>query len=218
MEKIEVLREIPFSELASMVRSVPLSQKGESGEQIFVYQNAEVGLRRSGYQEVNPTTFYVLKEGLERQRLLRRLLIKSFGLDSLMLEGALEIKNDLGEIWTLTPPIIEVTRRTIQYIPQEGEIRYEDPTEIQIPVINDGAHRVFMAREEGLEFNALFISGADERYPFYAHPNSWDEVSVVDDVPSDKRDKKFYSRENCYRLYRDFGVLGCGAPRGTSNG
>ena len=211
--KIEVIRRIDFSELERKVREVPLRGKDFDGKEIRVYEHAHISLRTMHPDEVNPTTFYLLRSNLEFQRALREHLMSTQGIDTLNLEGALEILNEKGELWTLTPPIIEVTPRLVRYQPKEGEIYYRDVVKVQIPIINDGAHRIALARELGILFRALFISGADENFPFYAHPNEWSRTKVVDFVPSDKRDKKFYSREDCYALYRDFGVLGCGAPR-----
>ena len=51
---------------------------------------------------------------------------------------------------------------------------------------------------------------------FYAHPNEWNKVKIFDDTPKTKRGKKLYSREDNYALYRNFGILGCGEPRGVS--
>lgn len=209
--KIEVLKEIPFGELERNIRSVPLLKSPD----VFVYADANISLREFHVDEINPTSFYVIKDNLQRQKDLREVLLKK-GIDSLHLDKAYEIKNSLGEMWTLMPPVIEVAERKISYVPQEDEIKYSDEIKLKIPVINDGMHRVFLAREEGESFNGVYVSGVMKEFPFYAHPNGWDMVKMVDEVPATKKEKKFYSRNDCYGLYRDFGVLGCGAPRGTS--
>jgi len=211
--KIELLRQISFSELEERIRKVPLMKPDSNGNHIMIYENANITLKRFMAEQVNPPTFYLLKKGLEIQRELRKLLMEQYGLNSLNLNGALEIQNEKGEIWTLTPPIIESTPRTVKYAPKEGEIKYDEDVKINIPLINDGAHRVALAKELGLEFTGIFISGAKEGFPYYVHPNGWDRVREVDDVPKTKQEKKFYTREDCYALYRNFDVLGCGKPR-----
>jgi hypothetical protein len=213
--KIEPIKKIPFSELEKKIKTVPLMQKDENDKDIFVYEKANISFRELSPFEVNPTTFYLIEKNLKFQHELRKHLMQNFGIDSLHLDAAYELKNEKGEIWTLTPPIIEVTSRKVMYVPNESEIKYKNKVTIQIPIINDGAHRVYSAIQQNQTFNGVFISQPNNEFPFYAHPNSWNDVKIVQDVPATKEEKKFYSRENCYALYRDFGKLGCGAPRGT---
>ncbi len=214
--RIDVRRTIPWSELESMIRSVPLKQRAPDGSPIQVYRDARVTLRAFHHEDVNPTTFYLLQSGLELQRVLHEHLRDNYGIDTLALQGAVELLDvDAQKVWTLTPPIIEVTPREIRYVAQEAEITYEDSQRILVPIIMDGAHRVALARSLGRTFSAVHISGADPAYPFYAHPNGWDRVAVVDTVPKTKPEKKWYRMEDCYAVYRDFDVIGCGAPRGV---
>ena len=210
---IKIVNRISFADLVERIRKVPLVKKSEDGSEIFVYDKARISLRELDPDEVNPTTFYLLKENLKFQEDLRKHLQETEGIDTLLLDIGLEIVNEVNEVWTLMPPIIEVTPRMVRYQPLEGELSYEETVKVQIPIINDGAHRVATARKLGMTFKGIFISGADERYPFYAHPNEWERVKLVDSVPKTKGEKKLYSREDCYGLYRNFGVLGCGKPR-----
>lgn len=204
-----------MKDLSDKIRQIPLMEKREDGSDIYVYENANISLKELSVDEINPTSFYVIKDNMQFQRDLRNELLDK-GIDTLRLDRGYELKNEKGEIWTLMPPVIEVTKRDVRYVHQEGELKYEDIVKINIPIINDGMHRINLARELGKTFNAIYISGASEDYPFYAHPNEWSRIKEVDKVPSTKLEKKFYSKENCYGLYRDFGSLGCGAPRGTS--
>ncbi|MFA6073584.1 MAG: hypothetical protein WC758_05710 [Candidatus Woesearchaeota archaeon] len=212
---VDVIREIEFSELESMIRTVPLIEGKKLSSPTHVYQDANISFREIFVNEVNLTTFYILRKNLEFQRTLRKYLLAKEGIDTLHLNCAYELKNEKNEIWMLTPPIIEVTPRRLKYVAQIGEKTYEDSVVLQIPIVNDGAHRVFLAKEEKETFTSIYISNALENFPFYAHPNDWSKVKIVEKIPEKKEDKKFYSRENCYGLYRDFGVLGCGAPRGV---
>ncbi len=213
----KVVGEKDFKELESMIRMVPLKGLDESGNKIFVYKDARISLRRDvNPNEVNPTTFYMLRKSLETQREMRHDLMR-LGYDPLHLEGALMVLNNKGEVWTLIPPVIEVTQRYVRYAPQDGEVAYMPPFRVMIPIINDGIHRVSIAREEGSTFTALWISGVDERYQyqFYAHPNDWPLVKVLDELPMIKGEKKMYRLPDCYKVYRDFDVIGCGKPRGV---
>ena len=214
--QIEVVSKVSWKELESRVRGVPLIKKKDDGSQIFVYDRADISLRTVWSDEVNPTSFYALRDGLQRQRDLRQTLLKEQGVDTLMLDGLLRLRNGEGQEFGLMPPVVEVQKRRVKYVPGEGEINYDETVELIVPLINDGLHRFMLARELGRSVNVVYIVGSDSEFPFYAHPNSWSEVKLVDSVPKAKEEKKRYSREDCYALYRDFGVLGCGAPRGTS--
>ena len=213
---VKIINIFDFSELEKKIRQVPLKKRSPDDPEIKIYRNARISLKNFYAEEVNPTSFYLLQNGIERQKELRHQLLKKYNIDTLSLKGALDIQNEKGEIWTLTPPIVEATPRRIKYQAQPQEIPYEETFKITIPIINDGLHRVYIARETNEPFNAIFISGALEDFPFYAHPNEWDRVKIFENVPKTPEEKKLYSRKDCYDLYRDFGVLGCGAPRGTS--
>ncbi len=213
---IEVIRRIPFEELEDKLRKVPLMKKDDQGREILIYETANIQLRRFNAEEVNPTSFYLLRKNLTFQEELREHLLKTYEIDSLNMTEALELKNG-NEIWTLTPPIIESTKRTVQYQAQPEEIAHLGTYKISIPIINDGLHRVYLALiQNNGAFTGIHISGALEEFPFYAHPNQWNQVNVLEELPKRKEEKKLYSRDDCYALYRNFGILGCGAPRHTS--
>jgi hypothetical protein len=89
---------------------------------------------------------------------------------------------------------------------------------VNVACINDGLHRVDLAREIKKNVVVAHISGIPEKHPFYALPNGWDEVKVFDDTPKTMAEKKMYRCNDSYALYRDFDVLGCGKPRNTGTG
>jgi len=212
--KLEVISQIPWVELEEKIRRVPLKKVAADGTQIFVYSTAKIEPREFLSDEVNPTSFYALNKNLQTQRDLRAELLKKYNIDTLKLENGVVILNhDTQQEWTLIPPIIELTPRTIKYVAQHEELSYDESVRVQIPIVNDGLHRVMLAKELQLPFKGVYISGANAAFPFYAHPNSWEMVKFFDDIPKTTREKKLYSRADCYGLYRDFGVLGCGAPR-----
>ncbi|MGV8163141.1 MAG: hypothetical protein ACP5N2_07455 [Candidatus Nanoarchaeia archaeon] len=211
-QKFKIIKEIPFQELEKRLRNVPLVQKGKLGEDIYVYENAEIKLRELNTKEINPTTFYVLSSNLKFQKDLRKYLLEKYNIDTLHLTRGYELENEKQEIWTLIPPIVEITSCLINFRNKKDEINYSDNVKIKIPVLVDGAHRLFSANTNN--FAGICISNVLEQFPFYAYPNEWERIKQVDFVPENKNERKFYLKENCYNLYRDFGVLGCGAPRG----
>ena len=212
--KITVHERVSLQDVEARLRQVPLKQRDTEGNQIFVYRAANIGFRHIDPNEVNPSTFYLLRAGLEFQRQLRAELLSQEGIDTFDLSHALRIDVDGGREHLLIPPVVEVTPRTVQFVPRtKEELTISDQVEVGIPVINDGAHRMFLAREAGKPIKVIYISGVDPNFPFYAHPNEWGRVRIMDAVPADKHKKKFYSRDDCYALYRDFDVLGVGGPR-----
>lgn len=214
---IELIKKISLPELEQMIRAVPLKKTAQDSTPIHVYKNAHIIFKKFKAEEVNPPTFYLIKRNLDFQRQLRQYMLKIYHIDTLNLDSALEIRNKTNdETWLLTPPIIEITPRLIQFVPQEeGEITYKTQIKLHIPLICDGAHRVAIAKESNIEFTAISISNVNEKYLFYAHPNHWDRVKIVDEIPKTKVEKKLYRFEDCYALYRDFDTLGCGKPRYT---
>ncbi len=214
--KLEIIERVPWQELEQKVRQVPLLKARKSdGGQIFVYEKADISLISVSPEEVNPTSFYAVIDGLQKQRDLRNHLLDRHGIDTLELTELLRLRTEDGQEFGLMPPVVEVQRRRVRYVPAEGELSHEGTFEINIPLINDGLHRFMIARELGSRVNVIYVVGADPEFPFYAHPNSWNDVKVVDSVPKTAAEKKAYLRVDSNLLYRDFGVFGCGAPRGT---
>lgn len=214
--KIDILKEIEFSELVQKIRDVPLMRKTEDDPIIKVYENAHINIRKNlSPHELNPTTLYLLRKNLEFQRNLRNYMLEEYKIDTLNLDRALEIRNEKGEERCLAPPMIEVTPRYVKFQKQENEIAYDHVAKLQIQTVMDGAHRVYLAKELGINFTGIWIHGADERFPVYAHPNEWSQIKIFDKDPKTKEEKKYYSREDCYSLYRNFEDLGTGKPRGV---
>ena len=212
---IKIINKIPFEELVKRVRTVPLLKaKNPDGSKIYIYNNTDISLRTLSPDELNPTTFYLLNKNLQFQRDLRDYLLINNNVDTLSLDHALELENLItNEFWTLMPPVIEVTEEDVEFINTRGDIHYNNVVGTKIPIINDGAHRVYLAKELNTKINVIYINKIPKDHPFYALPNSWDMINLVDSIPKTMEEKKFYRRKNSYSLYRDFSVLGCGAPR-----
>ena len=215
---VEIVREIPWSELETMLRTVPLKASDAQGNQVFPYKSSPIELRCVSTGEISPTTFYLIKKHLEFQERLREELLTK-GYDTLQLKGGLEIVNQTGEQWRIIPPVVEVMHERVVHLNHRGDISYDGkPTEVAVHIINDGAHRVFLARSLGIKPNVVHVTGISAETPFYALPNSWDDVKLFDATPKTMEEKKFYRRKENYALYRDFGVLGIGTPRNTGDG
>lgn len=111
------------------------------------------------------------------------------GYHPLELEGGLLLKNETGEETGFVPPIVEETDEEGKYV-------------------LDGAHRTSIGRWLGrTHFVAVHVSGIRSDCPGYAFPNSWDEVKVMEEVPSNPAEKKHYRGDNYRGLYRDFSLL-----------
>lgn len=215
---VEIIREIPWSELEQMVRKVPLKMERPDKSKIFVYENANIELRTVNPEELAASSFYLVQKSTDFQRSLHDQLLK-VGYDTLHLKGGLEIKNDVGEIWRLIPPVVEVMHEDVSHMNTRGDIDYAGkPAKVAVHIVNDGMHRAALARDIHSSVNVIHVSGIPAEYPYYALPNGWDQVQTFTDVPKTKEEKKFYRRKDCYALYRDFDVLGCGKPRNTGTG
>ena len=212
----DIIRFQPWTELEPAVRAVPLLKLDRTQQLIHPYRDARIHLREVHPDELSPTSFYVIQRNLDFQKRLHAELLTK-GHDTLHLEGLLEIRNDQGEIWGLMPPVVEVMHEHITHLNAHGDIDYQHkPTTVAVHIINDGLHRVLLARELNRTITVIHVTGA--KPPFYALPNGWDQVQTFTDTPHSKEEKKFYRRNDCYALSRDFGVLGCGKPRNTGSG
>jgi len=209
--KIEIIRQIPFEELEKMVRGVPLKEPDEQGNQIFPYRDTTIEIRRVEPDELNPATFYFLKENIQFQKDLRLALIAA-DTDTLELDGGIEYRIDGGDVWRMIPPIVELTEEPVLFGNDRGDKVYNEFIRIKLPVVVDGANRCALAKTVDSRINVLFIKGVPYEHPFYALPNEWERIQIYDVTPPYEK-KKFYRRKDIYALYRDFGVLKIGTPR-----
>ncbi len=216
---LELVEKIHLIELEQRLRRVPLFKPDAQGNPIFPYKNARIEFRHTHPDDVNPTTLYLLRHGLEQQRHLRNAFREHHdaglnSIDTLRLSGAIVYRTEEG-VRTMLPPIVEMQEEKVRYDNPHGDKVYPEPHLVNIPVINDGAHRMYLARQEKAIPLVCHISGVLSEYPFYAFPNHWDNVKIVDEVPAEKREKKLYKREDSYELYRNFDAVfeGCSKPR-----
>lgn len=177
---------IPWPNIELGVRETTLLHP-RNGEVIYPYKDAEIQLTEIAYTDVALTSLYVLRENLATQTALAA-DIAIDGYNPLDLEGGLLLADDTGKRVWLVPPIVEATNDAGQYV-------------------LDGAHRTSIGRWQGrTHFMAIHISGIPPDYPAYALPNTWDELRIVETVPSNPAEKKRY-RGSYKELYRDFSTL-----------
>lgn len=184
---VTVEQVVPWEDLEQRLRETPLlRQSGEDA--VYPYEDATIRLEKLAYADVAPTSLYVIRKNLAIQAVIGCDLSVE-GYEPLALGCGLLLKNENGEETGFIPPIVEETDKEGKYV-------------------LDGAHRTSVGRWLGrTHFVAVHISGIRSDCPGYAFPNSWDEIKIMEDVPSNPADKKHYRGENYRSLYRDFSVL-----------
>lgn len=175
-----------WDDLEQRLRGTTLLQPRD-GEIVYPYADADIRLAEIAYDDVAPTSLYVLRGNLAVQAAIASDLANE-GYDPLRLTAGLLLKNDTGEQVGLLPPIVEETADAGKYV-------------------LDGAHRTSIGRWLGrTHFTGILISGIRPDCPAYAYPNTWDEVRITETVPADPAQKKHY-RDNYRAFYRDFSLL-----------
>ncbi len=117
---------------------------------------------------VLPTAKYVLKSNLETVAYLYTSLLRE-GYDIFNLHGILNIDADHD----ICPPILEI---------------WDEPPYNNIPVIVDGAHRLYLAKLLGIPtVKCVVISGNIAHMLPVLPLTGWEEVHVCSEVPKDKR-------------------------------
>lgn len=183
---------------------------------------------------IRPTSKYVLQSNLEFQEQLREDLQQQIGHDQLQLMGGLVLRNsETEERSVLAPPIIEQTRGMGHYILDGmhriwGDRARRLANQIVDSVVDTMQMTVFpesgdysygrkeVTRHEERLVWAIVVH--DPAFPAYARTNRWEEVKVVDEVPTNPADKKNYRMDypGGYKaLYRDFSHIGSSGLRGV---
>lgn len=191
----------PIEEGFERMRAVPLENAGQ--DEIYLYHGATMSLRDLWPDEINPTSLYVLEDNLEFQRQLRRHLFDRYQIDTLQLSSVLTLRNE-DELVGMSPPFVEIIEETASLGSLPGDLSAPEGVSLKIPSLNDGLHRLWIAREEGLPVRCIVIHGVLPGYPHYAYPNAWSQVEVCEKVP---KNKKYYRRRDPYTYMRPFGTL-----------
>ena len=194
---LNLIKRISGKELIKKAREVSLLNLRE----VKPYSNARISFKEFNPEsgEAKPPTLYLLKPQIEWAKKLRNIFLKEHEIDVLKLKEALVYEIN-EQKFTLLPVIVEFSEADNQ------------------AVIADGAHRAFLARTLNKSFSALYVENADKEYPYYALPNEWSEVSLHEDLSTVSRKKNYRheNKEELYKLYRDYNILGEGlisAPR-----
>ncbi len=185
-------------ELMAGMRKVSMLKRPEDR----CYQNAELTLVSMHTDQIAPAQRYVLSEGVMRARELEWALA-AHGIDLFNLNGYVSIwRDDCDEQIDVLPPVVEKSAEA------DGSC---------VNILNDGMHRVYLARMERKPVQVIYADLDSARYPYYAYPlvNSWKDVEIRQDLPEGYI-KKWHRIENYKSLYRDFntGFVNVGGPRG----
>jgi hypothetical protein len=185
-------------ELISRLREVRLLKKPE----VLIYKDCIITLERISTDWLYPTQRYVLIQELEKVRNLQWAL-KERGYDMFSLNGFLELWIDgKDQPITLLPPVVE------ESIEADGSV---------VILINDGMHRLYLARHQWVIPQVVYIRGVPKEYPYYAYPNpgQWEGIEVIDELPPGYI-KKWHRIADYHSLYRNFNSAfsAVGTPRG----
>jgi hypothetical protein len=199
---IQEARHHPAGELIERLRGVTMLKDREARP----YAKARISLVEMRVEDILPTQRYVL---LERLLSLRGLFegLARWDADPLALTGFTEFfVRGADEPFTLLPPVVEVQRE------RDGSLN---------PIVNDGMHRLFIARLSWRNPVVALIEDVPAEYPYSAHPipgpQPWDKVEILPGggIPESFL-KKWHRQKDNKRLYRDFNSAfkNVGGPRG----
>ena len=179
------------TELISRLRQVPLREQPE----IRVYRQALISLELIHTNHLNPSQNYLWLQELRKVQELRWSL-QERGLDMFRLDGFVTytVREADGQVtaYDLYPPVIE------ESFEADGTLAL---------IINDGMHRVYLARLEWVVPQVIYVRGLPKTYPYYAYPRpqGWEGLDLLAENP----DRETYLKK-CHRirrnksLYRDF--------------
>lgn len=165
-------------------------------ERPFVYKDAMIDIVTvSDADTLYPAQRYVLRSQVDNIKSLYQSFLTQ-NINIFQLRGFLEFWLE-GTNPETDPPI--------PFLPPLIEESWENGLGV-IPLINDGIHRVWAAREIGEPFNIIRVSGLSTQFPYYAFPwpGGLGQVDVLRDLP-DVYEKKLYRDPTNYKaLFRQF--------------
>lgn len=167
-----------------------------------VYERCPIELRAMNTDDIAPAQRYVLTQEILKVRELRWAL-RDHGIDLFTLDGYLTMwLEGYDDPIDLLPPVIEESREA------DGRT---------VNILNDGMHRVYLARMERSPIQVVYVREVPDEYPYYAFPlvNGWNDVEIVQDLPEGYI-KKWHRIRDYKSLYRDFNTafVNVGGPRG----
>lgn len=178
-------------ELISRLRQVPLLKQPE----VFVYQEALISLEQIHTDSLHPPQNYVWMQELRKTQELRWSLA-AWGVDLFRLDGfvtyTVRLPDGAEATFDLYPPIVE------ESIEGDGTVAL---------VINDGMHRLYLARLEWVIPQVTYVRGVPKEYPYYAfpRPGRWEGIELLAENPDPRAYlKKCHRQRDNKRLFRDF--------------
>lgn len=199
---ITLVRIEPIEKAFARLREAPLEAAGE--EKIFIYHTATMRLADFLPNELNPTSLYILKDKLKLMRDIRKQLLDQYQIDILRLSDVLHLKTEDGKIFGMAPPFVEIYEERIKIVPLPKDRKPPHTLLLQIPILKDGIHRTWIAREENVAIRCIVVHGALKENMPYAYPNHWSEVNVYETKPNQP---KYYRRQNQYSYMRPLSTL-----------
>lgn len=190
-------------ELIDKLRRVPLLNQPDR----LIYQNAFITLECIHTNGLHPPQNYIWLEELRKVQSLRWGLA-AHGVDLFRLDGYVTytVRQEDGSdaTYDVYPPIIE------ESIEADGTVAL---------IINDGMHRVYLARQEWVVPQVVYVRGVPKEYPYYAYPRpeGWEGIDLLAENPDPQTYlKKCHRRRENKRLYRDFQAVFANVGRSRS--
>jgi hypothetical protein len=189
-------------ELIDRLRRVPLLEQPD----IFLYEKAFISLECIHTNILHPPQNYIWLEELRKVQNLRWSL-SAHGVDLFRLDGYVTytVRQEDGSdaTYDVYPPIIE------ESIEVDGTVAF---------LINDGMHRVYLARLEWVVPQVVYVRGLPKEYPYYAYPRPerWEGIDLLAENPNPKKYlKKCHRIRDNKHLYRNFQAVfkNVGHPR-----
>lgn len=196
------LRRHSAEDLLDRLRRVPLMAQPE----ILIYEKAFITLERIKTDFLSPPQNYIWLAELKKVQDLRWSLAEH-GVDLFNLDGFVTytVKEADGTeaSYDVYPPIVE------ESIEADGSVAL---------LINDGMHRVYLARLEWVAPQVAYVRGVPKECPYYAfpRPGGWEGIDLLAENPDPKTYlKKCHRIRENKRLYRDFQAVfaNVGHPR-----
>jgi hypothetical protein len=177
--------------LIGCLRRVPLMTRTD----VLVYAQALISLEQIHTNCLNPPQNYIWLQELRKIQELRWSLA-AWGVDLFRLDGyvtyTVRLADGEEEVYALYPPIVE------ESFEADGTLAL---------IINDGMHRLYLARLEWVVPQVTYVRGIPKEYPYYAfpRPGGWEGLELLADNPDPQRYlKKCHRTRDNKQLYRDF--------------
>jgi hypothetical protein len=190
--------------LIGCLRRVPLLEKTD----VLIYSQALISLEQIHTNCLNPPQNYIWLQELRKTQELRWSLA-AWGVDLFRLNGYVTytVRRPDGEeaTYDLYPPIVE------ESFEADGTVAL---------LINDGMHRLYLARLERVIPQVTYVRGIPKEYPYYAfpRPGGWEGLDLLAENPDPQRYlKKCHRIRHNKQLYRDFQAVFQNVGRSRSN-